>query len=194
MKKPKRRISKRSIVLLLSLLLLVGVTCGGTLAYLAARTDPLENEFQPNQVKTKVVETFDAKVKSNVKVKNTGTTSAWIRAAIIVTWQDESGNVYGQAPVLDTDYTLTFASDSGWTKGNDGFYYYTSPVAAEAETGVLISEAKPVAGKAPDGYVLSIEIVCSGLQSVPDSVFDSNWGASSGLEVKDGTLQVKGGS
>lgn len=194
MEKPKRRISKRSIVLLLSLLLLVGVICGGTLAYLAAHTEPLENQFQPNQVKTKVSEIFADNVKSNVKVQNTGTTSAWIRAAIIVTWQDENGNVYGQAPVPDTDYTMALDLKNGWTEGKDGFYYYTSPVAAKAETGVLISEAQPVAGKAPDGYALSIEIVCSGLQSVPDSVFDSNWGASSGLEVKDGKLQEKGGS
>ncbi len=128
---------------------------------------------------TKVEETISGTTKSNVMIKNTGDTAAWIRAYVVITWQDAQGNVYGQMPVPDTDYTQWNLGEN-WVVGGDGFYYYTKPVAADDETSALINSISPVEGKAPSGYFLNVEIIGSGIQSQPASVFNSVW-ASSGL-------------
>lgn len=163
----------KSIALLVSLLLVLTVTVGGTIAFLADTSGPLKNIFNPSQVTTDVDETNEDGVKTNVMITNTGDTEAYIRAAVVITWQDKDGNVYGQMPTTN-DYTITWGN--GWDEGNDGFYYWPSPVEPNQKTGVLIESVQPVAGKAPADYYLNVEIIGSGIQSVPTSVVANAWG------------------
>ncbi len=188
----------KSKALLASLLLVVGVTVGGTLAYIVADSGPVENTFTPSVVTTYVEEDIESNVKKDVKIKNTGDTTAYIRAAVVVTWQDEAGNVLGEKPVENEDYTIDYVLASGWVQGADGFYYWTSPVLSDDEdseecyTGVLINSCAPVEDKTPDGYSLAVEIIGSGIQSVPDTVVTEEW--SSGVSsVNDGKLTIKEG-
>ena len=181
--------SGKSAALLVSLLLLLTVTVGGTIAFLMDSDGPLHNLFTPSKVTTSVDETISGKTKSNVSIKNTGDTDAWIRAAVVITWQDKDGNVYGQAPVAGEDYTITYDLNNGWKKSNDGFYYWTSPVAAKnGQTGVLITscttENSITVGSGDDAvtYYLTVEIIGSGIQNKPANVFNTEW-ASSGLKV-----------
>lgn len=188
-KKHKRtcRSLRKSIALLVSLLLMIGVVVGGTTAFLIAADGPLENQFHSSQVTTEVEETFEGKTKSNVSIKNTGDTEAWIRATVVVTWQDADGNVYGESPVEGTDYDIDWGNDSKWLFGEDDFYYYPSPVAPERETSVLMNSCTSK-DTAPEGYFLTVEIIGSGIQSKPSRVFNSEW-SSSGLKVSpDGTM------
>ena len=133
----------KSKAMLVSLLLIIGVTISGTLAYIVADSGPVKNTFTPSAVTTEVVETVRGNTKSNVQIKNTGDTTAYIRAAVVITWQDENGNVLGELPAEETDYAITYNLDSGWKKGADGFYYWTAPVLSDDEdasncsTGVL---------------------------------------------------------
>lgn len=182
--KRSRRRSGKSIALLVSLLLIVTATVGGTIAFLMDSDGPLHNLFNPSEVTTEVVEELSGNTKSNVKIKNTGDTDAWIRAAVVVTWQDKDGNVYGRAPVAGTNYKA-WTPGEGWEIGDDGFYYYTKPVAAGASTATaLIAEIFPI-GEAPaDDYYLTVEIIGSGIQNKPAKVFNDEW-ASSGLKVND---------
>lgn len=181
--KRSRRRSGKSAALLVSFLLLLTVTVGGTIAFLMDTDGPLNNLFNPSKVTTKVEETLSDNIKKDVYIKNTGDTDAWIRAAVVVTWQDKDGNVYGQAPVKDTDYVITWGT--GWATGDDGFYYWTSPVEAETgETGVLIETISPKGKPPADGYYLTVEIIGSGIQNKPAKVFNTEW-ASSGLTVND---------
>lgn len=185
MKRKKQTVKPSA--LLVSLLLLLTVTVGGTLAFLLDSSGPITNVFTPSQVTTKVDESFNGSVKSNVRIRNTGDTAAWIRAAVVITWQDADGNVYGKAPVANEDYTISYDLVSGWEKGDDGFYYWTKPVAATSEgeasyTGILISQCKPFEDKVPEGYYLTVEILGSGIQSKPADAFETAW-TSSGLKV-----------
>lgn len=181
----KNRFSWGKAIALLASLLLMACAISGTLAFLVDKDEPITNTFTPSTITTTVEEKFENGVKSEVKIKNTGDTTAWIRAAVVITWQDEAGNVYGQAPVEGTDYAITY-STTDWLTGGDGFYYYTKPVEATKETGVLISECKVKEGaNIPEGYNLCVEIICSGLQYKPASVFNDNWGESSGLTADE---------
>lgn len=177
-----KKIPSGKLLALVASMLLLTLAVGGTLAFLTDRDTPITNIFSPSHVTTKVEETFRNGVKTNVTVKNTGDTTGWIRAAVVITWQDAQGNVYSQTPVKDTDYTITYTDE--WKKGNDGFYYYPSPVDADKSTDVLISKCE-AENTAPEGYSLCVEIICSGLQSKPASVFNTNWGSSSGLKVNE---------
>ena len=178
------RRSGKSAALLVSLLLLLPVTVGGTIAFLMDSDGPLHNLFNPSKVTTYVDETVSGNTKSDVSIKNTGDTTAWIRAAVVVTWQDKDGNVYGQAPVAGTNYTA-WIPGTNWVEGADGFYYYTKPVAAQTSTAnALIAEIKPIGNPPADGYYLTVEIIGSGIQNKPAKVFNTEW-ASSGLTVND---------
>lgn len=163
---------KRLATLLVSLLLVLGVAVGGTVAFLSTRTDSKENTFTPSKVTCEVTETFNNNVKSNVAVKNTGDTTAFIRAAINVTWMSNKDaadqTVSSKVPVKNTDYSIQLADNTNWIQGADGYYYYQLPVAPQGSTGVLIEECKlQNNASVPDGYHLSVEIVASAIQSVP---------------------------
>ena len=177
--------------LLVSILLLACIAVGGTLAFLIAQAGPVVNTFQPSKVATEVEETLVGNTKTDVKIKNTGDTNAYIRAAVVVTWKDADGNVCGQAPVAGTDYNIVFATDTGWTKSADGFYYYTTPVVSKGETGILITSCSPVADKAPEGYSLDVMILGSGIQSVPTDVVTQVWGSGVSSVDNNDTLTIK---
>lgn len=193
--KKTRGRSRKSAALLVSFLLLLAVTVGGTIAFLTDSAGPIVNLFNPSKVTTSVGETLDGTIKRDVKIQNTGDTDAWIRASVVITWQDAEGNVYGQAPIAGTDYAITYNVDENktdttkWYLGNDGFYYWPSPVVAETgETGVLINSCTTdksiIVGSGEDAvtYYLTVEILGSGIQSKPAEVFNERW-ARSGLSV-----------
>lgn len=192
---------KRLATLLVSLLLVLGVAVGGTVAFLSTRTDRKVNTFTPSEVTCAVTETFKNNVKSRVAVQNTGDTTAFIRAAINVTWMKdaETGTEYEAAdqtvsakiPVEGTDYSITFAQNTNWIQGADGYYYYQLPVDPQSSTGVLIEECELLKNASvPDGYHLSVEIVASAIQSAPDSVVQSMWH----VTVEDGKITSANGS
>lgn len=200
----------KSKAMLVSLLLVIGVTIGGTLAYIVADSGPVKNTFTPSVVSTYVEETVNGNTKSNVMIKNTGDTTAYIRAAVVITWQDANGNVLGEKPVEGekADYTINYllSTTQGagcWIEGADGFYYWTSPVLSYDEdadncyTGVLINSCKALTNKTIGSgadavtYYLTVEIIGSGIQSVPTTVVTEEW--SSGVSgVSDaGILSIK---
>ena len=157
------KITRKSVVLLISLSVLFCSAIGGTAAYLFTKTEAVTNTFEPSRVTTAVTDEY--------KIQNTGDTTAWIRAAVVVTWQDADGNVYGQMPG-DDDYEITYNVDNTnqatdkWHLGADGFYYWPTLVAVNESTGILIESCNPKPkGTAPDGYYLTVEILGSGIQT-----------------------------
>ena len=185
---------KRLATLLVSLVLVLGVAVGGTVAFLSTRTDSKENTFTPSEVTCAVTETFKNNVKSQVAVKNTGDTTAFIRAAINVTWmsnQDAANQtVSAKVPLKNKDYSITLAENTNWIQGADGYYYYQLPVKPQDSTKVLIEECKLLKdASVPDGYHLSVEIVASAIQSVPEAAVKAAWGAGFSINA-DGSLKV----
>lgn len=180
----KKCISKKFIVLT-AVVLLLFVTVGSTLAYIFTKTEPVENTFNPSRVACAVVENGSATentddiletgTKTDVKIKNTGDTDAYIRVAVVVNWMSADGTrVWATKPVAGDDYTIDLDLNNGWSPVGD-YYYYGSAVApcthkdgdehAGCMTSVLIRSCTSVPGRAPDGYYLSVEIVASAIQS-----------------------------
>lgn len=156
----KRRLGRGALIAAVIAVLIGGA--GVTAAFIITGTPQLENTFSPGRVACEITENFNGTVKTDAAVKNTGDVRAYIRAEIIVTWQDESGNVFAASPVRGTDYSMM--TGSGWTV-SDGFYYWQDAVDAGQSTGALITEAREVQGRAPEGCHLCIEILGSAVQA-----------------------------
>ena len=186
----------RKSVLITSIALLLLVAVGSTLAYIFTKTDPVENKFNPSKVACAVVENGESTehyadkvntgaTKTNVQIKNTGDTDAYIRVAVVVNWASKDGTkVWVTKPVEGTDYTA-WTPGTGWIQIGD-YYYYTQSVAPTKTTDTLIENIEVLdTANIPDGYFLSVEIVASALQAKPASVVTSQWGVT---VANDGTI------
>lgn len=172
---------RKPVTLLVSLLLLLGIAIGSTVAFLATKTGAKENTFTPSKVSSQVTEDFNGTTKSNVAVKNTGDIDAYLRATVNITWRKDQNTadqtVTAKVPQAGVDYTITYSAGTGWAKGTDGYWYYLTPVAPGESTGTLIESCKQLAGaEVPEGYHLSVEIIASAIQSVPAKAVGEAWG------------------
>lgn len=203
----KKYINKKSIIIA-SVMLLLLVAVGTTIAYIFTETEPVENTFNPSKVSCAVVEKGYEPVsgeiqnisdkKSNVQIKNTGDTDAYIRVAVVVNWASADGSsVWSTKPEEgdNLDYKIEYNLDDSWVKGSDGYWYYTKsvpPTDGSNLTNILIENAtqNKEGPKGTDGtqYYLSIEIVASAIQSTPETVVKEQW--SSGISDVDGTTLV----
>lgn len=172
----KRRSPRKLILTVISIILILGIAVGATLAFLSENSGSVNNSFTAAEIGITPEEDFKQgdMVKKNVYFRNDSSSGAYIRAAISVTWQNADGDVYASTPVLGTDYTLT-RSSTGWLDGKDGYYYWVSPVAAGGKTENLIDECKTNA-TAPDGYVLHVEIAAQAIQASPKQAVMDSWG------------------
>ena len=111
---------KKTLALLLALVLVFGAAVGGTIAYLTDTTDPVTNTFTVGKVDITLTETF------NTDTNNDGTNDAW-KAQLI------PGTTYTKDPVV----TVTDDSEDCWLfvkfeEKNDAATYlnYTSNLTA----------------------------------------------------------------
>lgn len=172
-KKARRKNADRAVLLLVSLVLVLSVAIGGTLGYLTGQVS-VTNTMDVGDFTTEIEEKLDGKVKHDVQVSNTGEYDAYVRAIIVVTWQNESGNVYPEAPVPNQDYTIEYGS--GWTQ-NGQFWYYNGVVDAGSSTSNLIQKCEPIeSAEKPEGYDLNVEILASSIQTDPANAVQDAWG------------------
>ena len=192
---PAARVSdaaKRKALVLLSVVAVLAVLFVGTTAALLVSTSgPVTNTFKPADIGCSVSEVFENNVKRDVGIVNTGDTEVYIRAAIVVTWQDgntSQPSVYGKMPTT-ADYTMELNLDD-WFQDSDGFYYCRTPVAAHQSTPVLIEECTANQNTTPAGYGLHVEILGSAIQSVPAEAVHELWKVVS--VNSDGNLEPAG--
>ena len=167
--------------LVLSLLLLVTVAVGGTIAYLVTNTDSIENTFTPSHVSCEVTENFNGTVKSNVNVINTSDIDAYLRVKLVTYRVNDAGqHIGGVAPIPP------FTPGDGWVKLGD-YYYYTSPVApGQKPAKDLISEITLTSSyNDADGGKQVIEVLAEAIQSVPADAVHQAWD----VTVSDGKIK-----
>lgn len=169
--------TNKAAVLLLSMILLIGIAVGTTVAFLVARTEPMKSTFEYAKVSCEVTGS-----KENVQIKNTGNTAAYIRATYVVTWRDADGKVAVSVPG-GYSYTLTENLSNNWKKGTDGYFYYTSPVAPGNSTLDSLPTCNVTYPDNPE-YTLSVEILAEAIQSEPAEAVQQAWGAT----IVDGKL------
>ncbi len=169
--------TNRAAVLLLSMILLIGIAVGTTVAFLVARTEPIKSTFEYAKVSCEVTGS-----KENVQIKNTGDIPVYVRATYIITWRDADGKVAVSVPG-GYSYTLTENLSNNWKKGTDGYFYYTSPVAPDNSTLDSLLTCNVTYPDNPE-YTLSVEVLAEAIQSEPAEAVQQAWGAT----IVDGKL------
>lgn len=128
----KKRGGRRPLLLLISLVLILALAVGGTVAWLITSTGRVENQMIPGAVPITINENFNGTTKSGVSVTNNGNIDAYIRVAIVANAVDEDGNVIaGTAP--------TYTVDATYWQCLDGYYYYKGAVAPGGTTEPLFT-------------------------------------------------------
>lgn len=185
--------AKRSLVLVVSVLVLLLAVAGGTLAWLTAQTDGVVNTFTPAQVSCEVTENFDGTTKSNVNVENTSNIPAYIRVKLVTYRVNEDGQHIGGTATIPT-----FEPGEGWVKYGE-YYYYTLPVAPKGPVALDNSPKTPLIDETgidltgsyndADGGKQVIEVMAEAIQSVPKAAVQAAWGSDFNINA-DGSLSV----
>ncbi|MGM9940902.1 MAG: hypothetical protein ACI32N_02785 [Bulleidia sp.] len=194
-KRNRHRKLRKPVKVILSFVLILTITVGGTLAYLSTRTDDVVNTFTPSHVDCTVVEVFENNIKSSIRVQNTSDIDAFIRVKLISYRVNEAGEqIGGTAPITGLNPGLNLSND--WFE-KDGFYYHKAPVAADDNnsdtfadmTKDLLENGSEIeltgSYNDPDGGKQVIEVMAEAIQSKPNTAVEQAWGVTVG---EDGNL------
>lgn len=178
--KPARLVRKphkgrgRLAMMVLSVVLLLGVAIGGTLAWLSTKTTPVTNTFTPAKVTCEVEEKFDKTtgVKTDVNVKNTGNIAVYIRVKLVTYRTNDTGQHIGGTADLPE-----FTRGKDWVKHGE-YYYYTLPVEPNAQPKTNLADSmtlKTSYGDA-DGGKQALDVMAEAIQSEPEKAVGEAWG------------------
>lgn len=137
---------KRKLVLTSAVVLILALLAAGTFAYFTKNARAtnvittgtisiqLNDEIQGGQ-KTDTGWTLSGvmpgqAVEKAVSVTNTGTSPAWLRVKLEIAVEMAAG----KTDTWQGQNVLQFAVNPDWFLAEDGYYYYSKPVAADAET------------------------------------------------------------
>ena len=167
--KPRKKSGvRRPLLLLVSLVLILALAVGGTVAWLNSSSGPVTNTMTPGQVPITINENFNGTTKSRVSVTNDGNIDAYIRVAIVANAVDENGNIIaGTAPSYTVDETK-------WQR-LDGYYYYKGAVKPDRTTEQLFKGDVKVTGGELNILAESIQVL-GGYRGETASVYA--WGHS----------------
>lgn len=175
--KYERRRKPSLLPLLLAVLVILSLTVGGTVAYLSTESNKLPNDFTADDPTDPVIDSQYC-----VEVGDPGY-AVYVRAAVVVTWQDAQGNILAEVPVHGTDYTIQW-NTADWTQVGD-FWYCVSSVNSGGETPPLISGLTKIVSK--DGCTLTVEILSQTIQALGTTDADASvsamedaWGVTPG--------------
>lgn len=180
--------SYRKYIIGVAIVLCLSVGAYMTISYLTSDSS-LENTFTIASVQPTVVETFENDVKSNVYVKNNGDIPVYIRAKIMIYYQDTEKNILGDIPA-NTDYSIEYSGDleEHWIRADDGFYYYINKVDSQGNTAQLIK--KCVSNVNDPNKHLVVDIITEAIQANPQDAIKDAWKAVTVNE--DGKLKKAG--
>ena len=178
--KPARLVRKphkgrgRLAMMVLSIVLLLGVAIGGTIAWLSTKTTPVTNTFTPAKVTCEVEEKFDKTtgVKTDVNVKNTGNIAVYIRVKLVTYRTNDDGQHIGGTADLPK-----FARGENWVKHGE-YYYYTLPVAPDEKPVANLAEKMTLekSYKDADGGKQALDVMAEAIQSAPEKAVGEAWG------------------
>lgn len=155
--------AKKSVSLIVALVLILVFAIGGTVAYIITHTDPVINTFTPTNTSITVEEDTDKNSKTEIVVKNTSLdVPVYVRVALVANMLEDDGVTGVAVP--------TFEPGAGWEKIGD-YYYYTSPVDPQAATKNLLSAPMELDEN------MQVIVIADAIQASPKQAVIDAWGA-----------------
>ena len=175
----------RLTAMVIATALLLALAISGPAAWLTTKGAPITNTFNPSKVACEVTESFNGTVKSSVNVKNTGDIDAYIRVKLVTYRTNEQGRHIGGTAEIPA-----FTPGAGWVAYN-GYYYYTKPVAPNAQPENALISSINLTEKYidADGGRQAIDVMAEAIQSVPEAAVKAAWGEGFSI-ANDGSLNV----
>ena len=147
----KTKITKKTIALLVVLLVAVG-SIGATYAFYSSKTEVKSNVFTIGSIETHINEDFpkqEVKPDSNgyaeftkaVSVENTGKSDCLVRVRVTIS----PGKQSNQISLMKDETKLLFSNGSkvgDWIYKDDGYFYYTKVLSSGATTSTLFNKVK----------------------------------------------------
>ena len=99
------------------------------------------------------------------------TVSAYVRVAVVVTWQNSGGDLWAVPPTEGTDYTI----DAGDAIQKLGDYYYYKGIRNPGESFTITVTEQP-GSHAPSDFSMHVQVLAEGIQCLPASVAADAWG------------------
>lgn len=179
----------RLTAMIVSVVLILALAIGGTIAWMSTKTDSVVNTFNPSQVTCSVVEDFDGKTKTNVNVENTGDIPAFIRVKLVVYRTNDVGQHIGGVSEVPS-----FNFGAGWV-GYGDYYYYTKPVAPGEMPKTNLANSITLEGsyEDADGGHQSIDVIAEAIQAGPEAAVQAAWGNNFSIKA-NGELSVTSGN
>ncbi|MDO5593872.1 MAG: hypothetical protein Q4G01_03530 [Eubacteriales bacterium] len=178
--KPARLVRKphkgrgRLAMMVLSIVLLLGVAIGGTIAWLSTKTTSVTNTFTPAKVTCEVTEDFneDTGVKTNVNVKNAGNIAVYIRVKLVTYRTNDARQHIGGTAELSK-----FTPGENWVEYGK-YYYYTLPVAPGGKPAANLADSMTLekSYKDADGGKQALDVMAEAIQSEPKKAVGEAWG------------------
>lgn len=154
----------KTLIVVLSIILVVCIGAGATLAFFANSTGPIINTFQSGSAGAEIYEEKTNTAKTCIQVKNTGDSPVYVRVRLVSYFEDDFGNVLPQdSPVV------SFTRGENWEQIGS-YYYYKLPVGAGGFTSDLLGTDVTMSA----GQV--IEVLADTVQATPKDAIKNVWG------------------
>ena len=187
---------KKKLIVLALAAICIAILAGGTLAYFTGETTA-HNVITTGGVEVELIETTDGgetfpvegitgvmpgqSVGKEVTVKNIGPSEAWVRIEL-VGYFDNSGEFDPQkdgerAPSSPIELLPHPDDNPDWELGEDGYLYYTKPLAPGDTTSAAISKVvfKPEMGNEYQGTTFTLDVTAQAVQTANngETVFEA---------------------
>lgn len=160
----------RKAALILSLCLIFALAVGTTVALLVAHTNAVTNTFTAAESKITIEEKTDNGIKSEIRVKNEGTATSYVRVKLVMNWVSDDGKTVSATTVnISVDYDKTNWFEQG------GIYYYKTPVGPKDLTANLLKDPITQPEGAPDGCHLEVTVLAESIQAAPSKAVTDSW-------------------
>ena len=169
-KNPPAVPGKKLLVMVLSLVLLISVSTGVTLAYFSRMSAPVINTFQAGSVGAKIEETVSENTKESIRVTNTGDSPVYVRVRLVNYWMDGED-------IAPKASTLHVSEDTAKWKKIGEYYYYTAPLAGGATTENLLKAGITMTTDS-NGYTQVIDVLADTVQAAPADAVQAVWSIS----------------
>lgn len=163
---PRRRRRNNPVLLVISLVLVLALAVGGTVAWLTSVTDPVTNVFVPGTGGTNIDEDIVNNAKTKIVIENKGNIDAYVRVKLVINCIDENGNVVaGAVPSVSYDRTK-------WDLIK-GCYYYKGVVEENGKTTNLLADGATIPLTGENGVRYEVNVIAQTIQTVGGAVEDA---------------------